>query len=264
MIEVSRTPDGDDFLSVPLAAAVFGKKKLTVSALYSATQTDLEFLRMFGAAKNTDVERGLMPRLSQMVRSVARKVSTDKSDDSLASYRPVLEHIARQHAPAWLLLATLYEEQQTQSGDELALDSVRHYLEEFPADLDAWGRLVRLYHRQGDHGGEAQAIVNRAVRPESTFELVSEAAFRLSAMHNDGHLSNMPVDERSILFKDLLSRLDRDQSEASATDYSRMAWLAIHSKDKESAIAYVRSGLARDPSNRHIRKLQEHLIPDES
>jgi hypothetical protein len=263
MIEVPRTPDGDDFLSVPLAAAVFGKKKLTVSTLYSATQADLEFLHMFGAAKNTDVERGLMPRLGQMFRSVARKISADKSDDSLASYRPVLEHIARRHAPAWLLLAALYEEQQTQSGDDLALDSVGHYLEEFPGDLDAWSRLVRLYHRKGDYSGEAQAIVSRAVRPESTFELASEAAFMLSAMHNAGHLSNMPMDERSILFKGLLSRLERDQAEASATDYSRMAWLAIHSKDKEAAADYVRSGLARDPANRHIRKLQKRLIPDE-
>jgi hypothetical protein len=65
MVETIKSPsDGEDFLRVPLAAAVFGRRKLAVSAWRSAVEADTELLMQFGAAKSSDVERGLdvLPR----------------------------------------------------------------------------------------------------------------------------------------------------------------------------------------------------------
>ena len=110
MVEATLTPDNDEFLTVPLAAALFGRKKLQVSALRSAIDSDLDFLRMFGAAREADVQKGLMPRLNRLVKSISYKAQSDPA--VLETNQAVLEHIARQYAPAWLLLADLYEEQQ--------------------------------------------------------------------------------------------------------------------------------------------------------
>ena len=71
MVEILRSPsDGEYFLRVPLAAAVFGRRKLGVSALRSAVEADTGLLMLFGAATSSDVERGLEPRVRQMTKAI--------------------------------------------------------------------------------------------------------------------------------------------------------------------------------------------------
>lgn len=115
MVDPSRSDDGDEFLAVPLAAALFGRKKLLVSPLASAIEADLQFLHMFGAARGSDVGHGIRPRLVRMFKAVAEKIQEGSSGEALETYRPVLEHIARRYAPAWMMLSNLYEEQQTEA-----------------------------------------------------------------------------------------------------------------------------------------------------
>lgn len=254
MIDASRTPDGDEFVTVPLAAALFGRKKLQVSAIRSAIEADLEFLRLFGAAREADVQKGLAPRLNRLVRSLAEKAQSDPS--VLAANKPVLEHIARQYAPAWLLIADLYEEQQSEQWLKDAAEAVRHYLEEHPNDVAAWTRLAWLSRRQESYQAEAQALVSRSTQPDAPFELASEAAYRINALHKDGLLHGMPQDERLILYRTLLDALDgMPPAEVTATDYSRMAWLAVNAKEEDRAAGYVRLGRERDDTNVHIARL---------
>ncbi|SDF34916.1 NACHT domain-containing protein [Blastococcus fimeti] len=254
MVEATRTPEGDEFLTVPLAAALFGRKKLHVSALSSAIDADLAFLRLFGAAREADVRKGLLPRLRRLVRAIAQKAQGDP--EALTSYRAVLEHIARQHPPAWLLLADLYEEQQDDAWLAEAAEAVRHYLEERPQDIAAWTRLSLLCRRCRDYQAEAQALVTRSTQPEISYDLTSEAAYRLNQLYTDNHLQAMPEDERMILCSTLLDVLDSaPKGELTATDLSRMAWLAVRTKDDERAKRYVLAGHERDPDNIHIKRL---------
>ncbi len=254
MVEATRTPEGDEFLTVPLAAALFGRKKLHVSALSSAIDADLAFLRLFGAAREADVRQGLLPRLRRLVRAIAEKAQGDP--DALMSYQAVLEHIARQHAPAWLLLADLYEEQQDDTWLAEAAEAVRHYLEERPQDIAAWTRLSLLCRRRGDYHAEAQALVTRSTQPEVPHDLTSEASYRLNHLYADNHLQTMPEDERTILCSTLLDVLDTaPKGELTATDLSRMAWLAVRTKDDDRAKRYVVAGRERDRDNVHIKRL---------
>lgn len=254
MVDATRTPEGDEFLTVPLAAALFGQKKLKVSPLQSAIKTDLEFLHMFGAAGEADVAKGLGPRLGRLVRALSEKAQADP--EVLRVNQPVLEHIARQYSPAWLLLADLYEEQQTAEWYGQAAEAVRHYLEERPEDVGAWSRLVWLARRQGDPVSEAHALASRSAQTGAAFEGISEAAYRLNALQKDGQLSGMADDERITLFRTVLDILDGySAADITATDYSRMAWLAVNSKDEERAARYVLLGRERDETNVHIKRL---------
>lgn len=220
----------------------------------SAIEADLEFLQMFGAARDADVRKGLGPRLTRLFRALAVNAQSDSS--VLTVNKPVLEHIARQYSPAWLLIADLYEEQQSPDWLAEAAEAVRHFLEEHPGSVRAWTRLASLARRQGDYTGEAQALVSRSTQATTTFEFNSEAVDRINALHSDGSLQSMPKDEKSILLRSLLEAVGAmDTSEITATDYSRLAWLAINAKDEGRAAKYVELGRAKDPSNIHIQRL---------
>ena len=53
----SSEEDKEQFVTVPLAAAVFGKKKLSTYSMKSAVEADLQLLHAFGAAQQSDINR---------------------------------------------------------------------------------------------------------------------------------------------------------------------------------------------------------------
>ena len=55
--------DNAAFLSVPLAALVFGKHKLTVSPMKSSVEANTDLLRYFGAAQKLDIRHGIAPHV---------------------------------------------------------------------------------------------------------------------------------------------------------------------------------------------------------
>ena len=116
--------DRETFVSVPLTAAVFGEKKLSVNPMKAAIQADTSMLHLFGAAQKTDVRHGVGPRIDRLLHTVAARVVSGK--ENLGAYLPMLEFVAGKHPPAWLRIAELHEE----LGDlNSAKDSVRRYLE---------------------------------------------------------------------------------------------------------------------------------------
>jgi NB-ARC domain len=62
LIEERTASEGEEsFLSVPLAASSFGRRKLNTSVLKVSIETDLELLQTFGAARKEDVRSGVRP-----------------------------------------------------------------------------------------------------------------------------------------------------------------------------------------------------------
>jgi hypothetical protein len=201
----------------------------------------------------------LMPRLNRLVKAIAEKAQADP--EVLETNQAVLEHIARQHAPAWLLLADLYEEQQDPRWLAEATEAVRHYLEERPEDVAAWTRLSLLCRGQGDFHAEAQALVSRSTQPRVSYDLTSEAAYRLNHLYADNQLQTMPEDDRTILCGTLLDVLDGvPKGELTATGLSRMAWLALRTKNDVRAKRYIAEGVDRDPNNIHIKRLADRFL----
>ena len=108
-IEIIKSTEDDElFVTVPLAASIFGKKKLSTYAMKSAVEADVQLLHAFGAAQQSDINKGVAPRIDKLYKFIAERISSSQTtiDDSL----PVLEFVARKFPRAWLLLAKLYQE----------------------------------------------------------------------------------------------------------------------------------------------------------
>lgn len=256
MVEVTSSPEGEEFISTPLVAAIFGKRKLLVSPFKSAIDADMEMLRLIGAMTEAEVGFGLAPYVKRLFRNVTEIVET--SSKGLDHFLPVIEYVARAFPPAWLHLADLYAEQMGSDGRSLEVTAIRHYLEARPDDLSAWSRLARAYSLEGDHRGEATAYVQRAIRPACPFYEVSFAANKVNSLIAQEKLRIDEAEMRA-LTKDLVEVMERRSGEAKATDYSRLAWLNLHRGDKNGALEWANKGLFLDAENEHCLRLRERL-----
>lgn len=104
---VSADGAGGEFLSVPLAAALFGRKRLVTNPMKIAVDADLELIRGFGPTATTDLGHGLASRVDRLARAIAERAG--KGAD-LGQELAVIEYIASAYPPAWLKVADLYEE----------------------------------------------------------------------------------------------------------------------------------------------------------
>lgn len=61
LTDIHESADGASFLTVPLAAQVFGKRKLVASPLQAVVKADFELLQFFGAAQEQEMQVGPDP-----------------------------------------------------------------------------------------------------------------------------------------------------------------------------------------------------------
>lgn len=103
MAELHVAPsDKQEFISLPLVASVFGKKKLNISPSKPAIQADVEILRMLGPSRRDDIHLGLAKRLESFLGNISRRIEAGGNYETFA---PVLEAVCRAYNPGWLLLA---------------------------------------------------------------------------------------------------------------------------------------------------------------
>lgn len=240
------------FLTVPLAASLFGKRKLVASPLKVAIEVDLQLVKAFGAMTAADVALGLRPRLDRLTKAVAERAA-DGHD--IEQEKALIEYIATEYAPAWLNLAGLQQE----TGDvSAAVRSVSRYLESDPRDESAWRQLIALYRRLEDGLGEMHARLQLAELSRPEYHELSTAASRLSGMLSRREIE-LDADERRLMVERLRSLMEARANEADATDLSRLAWLCIHAHDMRAADKWSRMGLESDPENVHCLRIQTRL-----
>jgi tetratricopeptide (TPR) repeat protein len=253
MVETLKSPsDGEYFLRVPLAAAVFGRRKLAVSALRSAVDADTELLMLFGAARSSDVERGLEPRIQRMTQAIMGRIGDDGAmEEGLA----ILSYVAQSYTPAWLSLAEVH----LAVGDlDAAQTAIAQYLERAPGDAAAWRKLAEVRRAQRDTLGEIHARVELAEAADSTYDDASYVANLLNSLLASGVL-RLDADEKRVLATRIRRLLEAGVASATATDLSRLAWLCISLRDLEAAKKYTRIGLERQPKNDYCQALATRL-----
>jgi hypothetical protein len=257
MIDFTASKDQSRFISVPLVASEFGKRKLAVSPYKSAVEADLELLQLFGPGQKTDLVHGIGPRIARVFRHVDSKVR-DKPEQ-LNYYLPILEFIAQQYLPAWLLIATLWEGSDRLDRLERAKNALSRYLERASGEEGrfAWERLADLSARTEDWIGELHARVALCEIPNTSFETVSETANRLNALYAREQF--LETDERRVLVGRLAHLMDARRVEADTTDLSRLAWLYLQLHDEKRAVEVTEEGLGLDHSNEHCQKLKIRL-----
>ena len=258
LIQRAVASDGTDFLDVPLVAAVFGQKKLGVSPIRPSVESDLQMLREIGPTTETSLNQGLRPKIERLYRYAAKRLSERKV--SIAELKPVLELISRNYAPGWLLLADLYEEDETKESLLDAAEAVRRFLETDPdieAARPAWERLASIYRRSDNFAGAADAYVRFCSYPDTSPETLSNVAHWL----NNNRLpinSDDPL-ERNLPFEALIKIMEPRLKEGDANYLSRLAWLHLHVGDSKRARELAEMGLGKDPDHRHSERLVRRL-----
>ncbi len=259
LIERRETEDGVSFLEVPVAAGLFGRKKLEVSPYHRLIQDDIQFLSELGPTKSTDLKKGSFRRIQSMFRMAAKLLN--RGNVSIDNMRPVLKFIARNYPRAWLLLADLEKEVGAEVEEEIAC--VQQFLQESPQGdevLKAWLRLVHLYRQKGDIIGSCNAFLNAAKIEEPELYDASSMANYLNG--NLDILGGMDAEQRSAIFRPVAQIVERHREKASATDLSRLAWLYLHCGEEENARRTAEEGLEAEPYNvycvRLVKKLSEN------
>ena len=259
MAETQSAPtDKQEFISLPLVASVFGKKKLNISPYNASIRADTEILQMLGPSRRDDVHLGLAKKLERFVSAVSRRVD---AGESFEAYAPILEMICRAYNPGWLLLARWHMESRSMDGYRQAKDELGRFLENEPEPADAaeaWRMLGHACHQTNDPLGEIHAFIERSQFPTVAFHDVSNTANRLNQLLR-GHALGLDKDQRRSFALRILEPLERRRQEAAADDFSRMAWLAIHSGQEAKAREYAEAGLKVDPYNPHCQNLIARL-----
>jgi tetratricopeptide (TPR) repeat protein len=259
LVEFSTGTDGEQYVSVPLSAALFGRRKQATSSWTTAVDADIEVLQLFGAAspRSTSGPRSLDGQVERLFRAVAARVQRDP--DTFNVYLPVLEYVSREHPLGWCLLARLLEEQRpSPRWAEEAVDAYRAYLERHPAAEDVWRALAGLSARRGDYLGQVQALVERARIPDASYGDVSYAANEVNAALSSGRV-RIDTEEKGVLLGALAELMLDRLAEADATDLSRLAWLLLQLGRDADARDVVLRGLRLDPANSYCLKLAKRL-----
>lgn len=256
LIEIFRDEEaGQEFIQVPLAAQVFGSKKLRVSPMRPAVDADTDILRSFGAMQAVDVAKGLGPRIDRMTNELAEQMQAGKSvDEGIA----VLEYLAGHYPRTWLSIAALYFEAPNLALQQKALTAIERYLEYSPQDLEAWRRYARTARHLKDREREVNALLRIADLPGISYGDISIAANVLNRYLSE-RLLPVDGDEKRALIDRVRRLMQSRITEANATDYSRLAWLHLNLGETEIAMELAGKGLKLDPTNTHCLRLAQRV-----
>lgn len=259
LAERKTAADGSEFLQVPLAATLFGKKKLEVSPLRAMIEEDLAFLQDVGAVATGGLKAGLRPRIQMFFKRTAQRINNGSL--TLEDARPVLEFLARSWPPAWMLLSILQEEVGGPDVAKKAAEDVRRFLESRPSTEEAqvaWQQLFALYRAAGDVVGACGALMNVAAEVDPPF---SEISYMANWLNNSGEiLRSMDMIGRRQFFLPLIGIMETRIREATATDLSRLAWMYLHIGDEQRALGVAHQGLDLEDSNVHCQRLVAKLL----
>jgi hypothetical protein len=250
--------DEAEFLGVPLAAAIFGQKKLSTSPLRTAIELDVKFLQDLGPTNASAIVKGVAPRIRSLIKSLAIKIGNEQI--AFTEARPLIEFIASRYPDAWMLAATLVNETQLEESDELEREYLRRYIESNPGEQgarQAWDRLAYLYKEKNDVLAACDAYTQSFKMGNPPFYAISNAASWLNNQRDV--LDQYDLVDRKSVFMPLATLMEARLSEASATDLSRLAWLHLHAGNRERSEEVADLGLKMDPENVHCQRLIDRL-----
>lgn len=245
----------ETFVSVPLAAAIFGKTELEVYPEKLKILDDRNLLMEFGASSQKNISNGLAPRIERKFSEVARRI---KSIEEFKLELPTLEYIASRFPKSWIYISAIYEEHYDYDGVKYAL---RELLKtSIPREEKAkyWLKLADICKLTKDWEGESHALSELAIIPGITFELISDCANRINNYFYY-HPEQKQVEYKKILLEKVIGIMIKRIREAKASDYSRLAWLLLNNNDPKLAQEYVEKGLELDNYNSHCLRLYDKI-----
>ena len=248
--------DRELYWSVPLAARLFGLKKLETNRKQMQIRDDLEFLRLFGASQESDVKRGMQPRIRRLFREIEKRVLRDGS--SVEEFVPIIESVARQYPDTWLLLADLFKRLGSESQFESTLERYIESSDSAEEKRTAWEKLASHFQARSKYADELFARIQLAQLPDTDYETISDAVNRFNSIVRQPEF-NFEHDDKSQIVQLLILLMEQRDSEADATDFSRLGWLYMHNNQLREAESAAQRGLALDESNDYCKRLLQRI-----
>ncbi|MCK9522488.1 MAG: NB-ARC domain-containing protein [Proteobacteria bacterium] len=261
-VEINKSAEDHElFITMPLVTFIFGKRKLPTYTMKSAVDADIPLLHAFGAAQQSDINKGILPRIERLYKTIAERVVSKKT--TIEENLSLLEFVARKVPYAWMLLAKLYRETDLENRDK-AKECVRRYIETSPKNSNelrsAWRELAQLCSQTEDWAGEIHALVEICQLPDASFYEISDSVRRVNSIFKEYY--EMDSEEKRVVSSRLAEIMEnRIYDEGDATDCSRLAWLLVGLKDESKARDIVEFGLSQDPDNDYCNRLLNRLSP---
>jgi hypothetical protein len=111
----------------------------------------MQVLQDVGATTITGLKDGIRPRMVGFFQRIAKRIAAGTA--SFHEMRPVLEFVARNYHPAWLLLAEMQREFAGAEGLDASAHYLRCFLEEESSGEEAqaaWQQLITIYRATGN------------------------------------------------------------------------------------------------------------------
>lgn len=252
LIEVVERED-DFFISVPLAASIYGEKELDVSQFKIQIMNDKKLLMEFGAGtargKNT-----LQQHLEKKVKALNERLKT--KEDFLHEI-PSLECLASKNSRIWEDIASFC------NRFGLIEKEIECYREELKVENDSekklylWKKICQLGQSTCDWECESSALLEIVNLPIASYEDISNAAYRINRYYSEN--SGVYDTTKKDLIQTIISKMENRINEATADDCSRLAWLFLNMQDEGKALKYAKCGLVKDAFNTHCKKLLDKL-----
>lgn len=253
-VEIIESKGGDQFITVPLVAAPFGKGKLAVSLQRNKINAQMQLLHAFGVTKPADIVEGISTQIESFFRYLER--APESADDCL----PMAEFIARRHPSAWRHIIYLYEKRDTRKDLNRAKDAVQRYIQSSASQDDqvwAWRKLADLCGRTSDRSGEVNALSEMCQLPEIPFMQLGYAAGRFLSLFR--LYDPIERNEKQAIVRQLVEVMESRVTEGNADDIGRLVWLCLHINDMDRARGFTQLGLSKDPRSRYLRDLARRL-----
>ena len=259
---ISEEENEEEFVGVPLAAAIFGRRKLERSPFRMEINEDRRLLMEFGPGRRQDVRSGIMPRVDRLIREVAKRASNDPG--AVESMLPVLEYIAGRVPRVYLRLAELVREVD---GSSESLNAANDYLGRYveraaPTELaEIWAKRAEIFAVQGKPKEQLHALAEVALATGSVEEMGRVANRINNRLQELGEKKAEVLNSFGLreMITGVAERMHQRLQSLSATDCSRLAWLMLNLGDGERARDVARRGAERDTENDHCRRLVTRL-----
>ena len=250
----------ETYWSVPLAARLFGLRKLEINSMQLAIEHDKELLLSFGATQEADVRNGHASVTRRLFKNIERQIAT--RGKSIEDYLNTIEFVAKRYPEAWLKLANLYRRLgESRKYEDTLLKCTEYAQNDDTEKALALQHLVRHYSSQGLHRKELSARIQQSRLANSDIDTISQAAnhFNRVAAQSLFEFDEGEKWQSARLLIDLMEG-KFGQSSPNATDYSRLGWLYMHVGEHESARESAQRGLVVDPDHDHCASLKSRAL----
>jgi hypothetical protein len=251
-IDVINDDTSDEILSLPLAAAIFGKGELEVYPEKIKIYADRKLLMEFGTTSQSNLSSGLMQHIEKKFKSISSRIKTiEEFENELGT----LEYIASKFSKTYKYIIEIFEEYKEY---EKVKYFIREYLKNNLLDsekIDLWRKLASVCNYSDDWEGESHALIELVQIPNVSFEIISDSANKINHHIFNNIDAKQDFYKNEILNKIIEVMIIRINSEGTATDYSRLGWLLLNNNERDRAEKFVEVGLKIDDKNDYCLKL---------